>query len=126
MLTKAQALCHCADCRKITGSTYSTNAIIPGEQFKLVSGTPKTIAKKADSGKQITSHFCGDCGSTLFRTGETFGDAKIVKVGVMDNADALEQVKPAIELYAPERISWVGKVGGASQLTDMPGSAEVA
>lgn len=123
---RLQALCHCTDCRKITGSTYSTNVIIPGDQFKLVSGTPKTISKKADSGKQITSHFCGDCGSTLFRQGETFGDAKVIKVGVMDDVSALEAAKPEAELYAAERIGWVGGVGGAKQLKDMPGSAEVA
>lgn len=63
---QGKALCHCMDCRKITGSTYSTNLIIPGEGFEVTKGTPKTIAKKADSGNTITSHFCGDCGSTLW------------------------------------------------------------
>jgi hypothetical protein len=50
-------LCHCKDCRKITGSTYSTNAIYPESAFKLTSGKPKEHSTKADSGNHITSSF---------------------------------------------------------------------
>lgn len=126
LLISSQALCHCLDCRKITGSTYSTNIIVPGDGFEVTSGSPKTIAKKADSGKTITSHFCGDCGSTLWRDGETFGDAKVIKVGIMDDLDAVTKAKPAVELYVPERVEWVSGVSGADQLKAMPGSDKVA
>ncbi|KAL8766630.1 MAG: hypothetical protein Q9209_006647 [Squamulea sp. 1 TL-2023] len=97
-------LCHCADCRKITGSTYSTNVIVPGDGFSVIKGTPKTYCKRADSGKTMTSNFCGDCGSTLWREGETFGDARIIKAGVLDDAGALNDAKPAAELYAVNRV----------------------
>lgn len=53
----SQALCHCKDCRKISGSAYSTNAIFPGNQFKLIQGTPKEHVKTADTGRVITSFF---------------------------------------------------------------------
>ena len=95
---QAKALCHCTDCRKITGSTYSTNIIVPGDGFSVTAGTPKTIAKKADSGSQITSHFCGDCGSTLWRDGPTFGDGKVIKVGVMDDVNALVSFRLRLRL----------------------------
>lgn len=115
----AQALCHCLDCRKITGSTYSTNIIIAGPNFKLLSGTPKRFAKTADSGSEIVSHFCGDCGSTLWRDGDSFGDGKIIKVGTLDDFDALDKAQPAIELFSGQRVSWVGEVAGAAQKTAM-------
>ncbi|KAF2169967.1 hypothetical protein M409DRAFT_51750 [Zasmidium cellare ATCC 36951] len=121
---QAKALCHCADCRKISGSTYSTNIIVPGDGFSLLKGKPKEITKKADSGKSITSYFCGDCGSTLWRQGETFGDARILKVGVMDDPTIIESAAPAVELYAKERVSWVSPIGGAGQKTGMPDSAD--
>jgi len=122
---QGKALCHCRDCQKITGSTYSTNIIVPGDGFEVLSGSPKTWSKKADSGNEITSHFCGECGSTLWRDGETFGPSKVVKVGVMDDPKAIEDAKPGIELYVPERISWVSGIGGAEQLKAMPGSDKV-
>jgi len=52
-----QALCHCADCRKTTGSTYSTNGIYPEAAFKVTQGTPKVFTKTADSGNAMESHF---------------------------------------------------------------------
>jgi len=52
-----QGLCHCLDCRKITGSTYSTNALFKEDEFKWTSGTPKEFAKTADGGKGISSWF---------------------------------------------------------------------
>jgi Glutathione-dependent formaldehyde-activating enzyme len=55
LLTPTQALCHCADCRKISGGNYSNNIVVPSQNFKILSGTPKEISKTADSGKEITS-----------------------------------------------------------------------
>lgn len=86
----AHVLCHCLDCRKISGGSYSNNFLVPEENFKVESGmpslplllssippsslpsplppllltnppgTPKQISKTADTGKKITSHFCGE------------------------------------------------------------------
>ena len=114
-----QALCHCVDCRKITGSTYSTNVVVGGEGFQT-NGKAKTFTKTADSGNPITSHFCPECGSTLWREGPTFGDMKVVKAGVLDGNKALEDATPAAELYAPERVSWVNQVPGTADKTGMP------
>ncbi|KAJ0108070.1 glutathione-dependent formaldehyde-activating [Diaporthe amygdali] len=111
---KAKALCHCLDCRKTTGSIFSTNIIVAGDGFSLIKGTPKQFAKTAKSGKTITSFFCGDCGSTIWRETETYGDSKIIKVGTMDG-DALEDAKPAAELFVGNRPSWLPPIAGAQQ-----------
>lgn len=92
----------------------------------MIKGTPKTIAAKGDdTGNEITSYFCGDCGSTMWRAGPTFGEAKVIKVGTLDDDKALESNEPKIELYVPHRPGWVSKVGGADQLKNMPGSDKV-
>ncbi|KAI9652421.1 MAG: hypothetical protein M1831_006830 [Alyxoria varia] len=119
----AKALCHCADCRKISGSTYSTNIIVAGDGFSVTKGMPKDFSKKADSGNTSTSYFCGDCGSTLWSASETF--AKVIKAGVMDSASAIGDAKPATELYASKRVPWVSAVAGAEQWKAMPESATV-
>ncbi|KAF2215906.1 hypothetical protein CERZMDRAFT_94293 [Cercospora zeae-maydis SCOH1-5] len=118
---QARALCHCADCKKITGSTYSTNIIVPG--VEVTKGSTKKWTKTADSGNPITSHICAECGTTLYREGPTFGDAKVIKVGVLDG-NALEEASPAIELYTKDRVSWVSAVRGAGQKVGMPDSAD--
>ncbi|KAF2468437.1 uncharacterized protein BDR25DRAFT_231072 [Lindgomyces ingoldianus] len=114
-----KALCHCLDCRKISGSTYSTNALYPEGGFKLLSGSPKTHAKTADGGNTITSFFCGDCGSTMWREGLSFKGLKVIKVGTLDDINALANAKPDVELFAPTRVEWVAAIANAKQAQGM-------
>ncbi|KAI0184937.1 Mss4-like protein [Xylaria flabelliformis] len=116
---EGKILCHCYDCRKITGSTFSTNLLVAGPSFKLTSGTPKSIGKTADSGREIVSHFCGDCGSTLWRDGASFGDKKIIKAGTLDDVDALDKAHPGVELFSEHRVSWVSPIPNAEQKATM-------
>lgn len=85
----------------------------------MTKGTPKTISKKADSGSQITSYFCGDCGSTLWRETPTFDGAKVVKAGVLDDAGSLDSAKPVLELFTNQRASWLPAMDGADQKATM-------
>ncbi|ATZ46769.1 hypothetical protein BCIN_02g01330 [Botrytis cinerea B05.10] len=116
----AHLLCHCTDCRKITGATYSNNIVLPEGQFKLESGIPKSISKKADSGNQVTSHFCGDCGTTLYRTGESFPNQVVVKAGVLDDDSWPNENVPKGEMFVTERVKWLPEVPGAAQMEGMP------
>jgi len=84
------------------------------------SGTPKTISKKADSGKEITSHFCPDCGTTVFRTGESFPQAVVIKAGVLDSKDWASENVPKAELFAGNRVDWIPAIEGAGQIPAMP------
>jgi hypothetical protein len=56
-----QGLCHCLDCRKLTGSLYTYNFVVKWTDLKIT-GSPKEVPKIADSGKHIKNYFCGDCG----------------------------------------------------------------
>lgn len=56
----------------------------------------------------------------MFREGETFGSSKVIKVGTLDSPSAFQDYKPQVELYTPERISWVSEISGAAQKPGMP------
>ncbi|KAG9243357.1 Mss4-like protein [Calycina marina] len=115
----AHVLCHCLDCKKISGAIFSSNFIFPQDNFEVESGAPKTISKVADTGKTVTSHFCGDCGTTLYRTSDTFPQQIILKVGVMDDPELLNKNVPKSELFAPRRASWQQAVKDAAQVPTM-------
>lgn len=85
----------------------------------MVTGKPKTFLKTADSGKQMASYFCGDCGTTLWRDGDNFEGMKIVKAGILDSQEDIERLVPKIELYGRQRINWVKEVDGAEQKDKM-------
>lgn len=43
----------------------------------------------------------------------------VVRAGIFDVIEVLNQYKPEAELYATERVSWVSPVEGAAQITGM-------
>lgn len=81
----------------------------------MTKGTVKEFAKKANSGNTISSYFCADCGTTLWRQSEATPDTKIVKVGTLDDEGALEDAKPVLETFVVRRPTWVLPVPGAEQ-----------
>lgn len=85
-------------------------------------GTPKEISKIADTGKKITSHFCPHCGTTLFRTSESFPGKHLIKVGIFDDPEWPNKHVPTGELFAPERLTWIPPIKGAAQMDAMPGA----
>jgi Glutathione-dependent formaldehyde-activating enzyme len=45
-------ICHCTDCQTLSGSAFRINIPAPAEHFVLLSGTPKSYVKTAESGNQ--------------------------------------------------------------------------
>jgi hypothetical protein len=60
-----QGLCHCIDCRKLSGSPYTFNFIAKRSELK-VTGTPRAVTKTADSENTVVNYFCSDCGETNY------------------------------------------------------------
>ncbi|KAJ5770571.1 uncharacterized protein N7511_002622 [Penicillium nucicola] len=121
----ATGLCHCLDCRKITGSPYSYSLIIKTNELK-VSGNPKELPKKSDSGNNIKNYFCPDCGTPLF--GRQISDAEpngepdgvtVLRAGILDDVGILDERKPDLEIYTISRLKWVTPVEGAHQFSGM-------
>lgn len=113
-----QGVCHCLDCRKTSGSTFATNWFIPEHQFSL-EGVPKTFDTTADSGAIVTSHFCGNCGITMYRSGSGMPGIMFVKAGVFDDPDVLNSFKPQGEIFVSKRAAWLAPISGASQKEKM-------
>ncbi|KAH8820572.1 Mss4-like protein [Xylogone sp. PMI_703] len=115
----AIALCHCKDCKKIGGANWSSNAVIQEENFKLEKGDLKKISTTGLTGNEITSHFCPDCGTTLFRTGASFPQQVILKTGVIDDTEWQDKNLANVEFFSGLRPDWVPAVEGAVQFKDM-------
>ncbi|KAL9046713.1 MAG: hypothetical protein Q9206_007011, partial [Seirophora lacunosa] len=88
------------------GSIFSTNILTPVSAFTLVSGNPKIKGKSTLKGNTMTSYFCGDCGTTLWR--ESSG----VEEGVLEEVSS---DPPKIEFFSDRRAPWLAAVEGAQQ-----------
>ena len=64
------SICHCTDCQVLTGSPYRVTVICSGEQIRMTGKVPKVYAKTGDNGRTRFQHFCPECGSPLFTSGE--------------------------------------------------------
>lgn len=63
---------------------------------------------------------CCSCGTTLFRTGESFPNTIIMKVGIMDDPEWPNRNVPKGELFVGERVKMHGPLEGADQVQGMP------
>jgi hypothetical protein len=63
-------VCHCTDCQRLSGSAFRTVALTVPGGFRLLTGTPTTYVKTAESGRRRLQTFCPTCGSPLTATGE--------------------------------------------------------
>jgi hypothetical protein len=65
--TSNQGLCHCLDCRKLSGSPYTYNFIAHRSEIKVTGKTPGKVIKTADSENVVVNYFCSDCGTIDLR-----------------------------------------------------------
>ena len=65
---RQHVLCHCADCRRVTGTGHSQTVGVPEELVSLTGAESlRSYTLKADSGNAVDSCFCSRCGAPLFR-----------------------------------------------------------
>ena len=105
------SICHCTDCQSSTGSAFRTNVPVPGNMFKMLSGTPTVYIKTtADSGNPRVQAFCPKCGSPVYSTtpGEGTQALYIVRVGTLRERDELP---PKVQNWTRSARSWVTQIG---------------
>ena len=95
--------CHCADCRKESGSAFSVYAQWPVEAFEITG--------------EISSYhgrgFCPRCGSRILNPPDP-GDSFVeIRIGTLD--DAPFNLQPEAEIWTKRREPWIAPVEGASQ-----------
>ncbi len=104
------SVCHCRDCQTLTGSPFRVTALCSADDVRLTAGTPKVYGKRGDNGRMRLQHFCGDCGSPLFTSGESdqTGDWGI-RWGSIRQRDAL---RPVRQIWCQSAAVWIDAVPG--------------
>ncbi|GAB1209459.1 hypothetical protein APSETT445_008235 [Aspergillus pseudonomiae] len=113
------ALCHCEDCKRNTGTPFSSNLLVPKPTFTYTAGTPKVYTHPSgDLGNELQRHFCGDCGSPL-NTQPGGRGVVTVKTGTLD-AESRGELGLALEIYCKRREPWVDQIGSVPKAEAMP------
>lgn len=114
-----KALCHCLQCRKVTGSAYTSNIMVPRNAYIVTAGEPKEYTfTQTESGVKFTIKFCGNCSSVVGKssTDDSFKGVFMVPAGSVDGDATLESGKPDAELWSVHRASWLSGLEGVAQV----------
>jgi hypothetical protein len=93
-------MCHCGDCRKRSGSTYTVYGQWPLVAFET---TGEYATYNSDS-------FCPRCGSRLF---SVYPEGVELQLGSLD--DPPFELVPEAELWIKRREPWLHEIPGAAQ-----------
>ena len=94
--------CHCADCRKVTGSAFNVGVTVALGDF-IIEGEPAAFTKRADSGRGLTRHFCSECGSPIYTSAPAHPGSVFVKAGSLEDPTL---VRPVSEAWCASKVDW--------------------
>ncbi len=94
--------CNCKLCQRRSGSPFGAAGYFLKSDLTFT-GTPKTWSRKAESGRNLTNHFCETCGTTLYWTLEMRPDHVGVAFGTFDT----ELPDPARVIWTENQHDWV-------------------
>jgi hypothetical protein len=91
--------CHCASCRKATGSAYATFVGFNAPQVTWVAGAPAYYA----SSPGVSRGFCAECGAPLTYAGENWAGETHILIGAFDSP---ENYAPTGEVFTDEALAF--------------------
>ncbi|WP_298242078.1 GFA family protein [uncultured Bradyrhizobium sp.] len=105
--------CHCLDCQRRTGAPFGVGAFYPVEAV-TISGPSKQYVRTAESGGQVRSHFCPDCGATVYWQAENLPGMIGIAVGAIADPDF---PRPVRSVFEQSKHGWV-EVSGAEHFRE--------
>jgi hypothetical protein len=99
------SICHCTDCQALSGSPYRVTVICSAEQIRMSGQAPKIYTRTGDNGRTRLQHFCPECSSPLFTSGEgrTLDDWGI-RWGSIRQRD---QLRPRRQIWCRSAAPWI-------------------
>jgi hypothetical protein len=111
------ARCHCVQCRKASGAEFATNGSVASEHFHIRTG--EDLLAQYESSPGNFRHFCGRCGSPLFKRYTKQPYQVRLRVGALDTE--LDQ-SPTMHVFVSEKPGWSEICDASPQFLTRPGA----
>ena len=109
-------LCHCIECRKMTGTAHASLLFGSPDAIEWKSG--EECIKRFDHPKwELSKAFCSECGSAVPFISKG-GDALIVPAGSLDETP---KITPQDNIFWVDRAGWYDEAKQAAQFDGFPG-----
>ncbi len=114
-----QAVCHCTDCQRQTGTAFSVIVGVPRAALTVEGSTLASFTTTGeDHGGDTQRQFCSACGSPIVSFVEAMSELAFLKAGTLDDASWLE---PAVEVWTRSAQPWSPHFEHATRLERGPG-----
>jgi hypothetical protein len=98
-------MCHCEDCRRGSGASYSVNAVFPRTALRVDESKLKTFETIGeDTQMKRERKFCPECGSPVMTLLAEMPEMVVIKAGTLDDSSWLE---PSMEIYCNSAQKYV-------------------
>ena len=98
-------VCHCEDCQRQTGSTFSILVGVPRAALHLDGDTLAThLTVGTDTGEERQRRFCSKCGSPIMSLLAEHPDLAFIKAGTLNDRSWLS---PALEIWCDSAQPWL-------------------
>ncbi len=114
----AVAVCHCANCRRQSGSAFSVNVVVRGDAMHVSGDLTTWEDPDTETGQPVLRQFCATCGSPIRSLSVASPRVAIVKAGTADDPG---QFAPAIHVWTSSALPWVEIPAGLPQFPRNPG-----
>jgi hypothetical protein len=114
------AICHCQNCQRQTGSTYSLVVAVPRDSLKISGSTLATFDTITEStGTPSHRQFCSNCGSPLVTLAEAAPAMAFIKAGTLDDS---RHLAPSVEVHCESAFQYAADDGAERMRfpADMP------
>lgn len=108
--------CHCARCRKSTGTGHATNLYLAPGQLRWVSGEAFIARFDLPAAKSFAKWFCRACGCPLPRLSRS-GKTVVVPAGCLDTSPL---VSPTAHIFWASRAPWGCSAGSLPTYAEYP------
>jgi hypothetical protein len=100
-------ICHCTDCQRLSGTAYRATVPAPAAHFVLLTGTPNSYIKTAESGGKRRHGFCGNCGTPIYSCAVDNPQSYNLRIGTITQRAAFS---PARQIWRRSALDWVDKL----------------
>jgi len=94
--------CHCVQCRKASGASFTTNASLPADAFRFLSG--ESLVGEFESSPGRFRRFCTRCGSPLLKRYADKPDLLRLRLGTLDTDPG---VSVTAHIFVRSKAPWV-------------------
>ena len=100
----ATAVCHCTECQRQTGTSFSIIVAVPRDALHVEGDTLSTYTTVGtDHGTEVHRQFCSGCGSPIVSV-PAEGPLVYIKAGTLNDRSWLE---PQLEVWCESAQPWV-------------------